>query len=167
MMQRIFLTLINIFFPPLTVCLLAGPSTDCLINCLLFIAGVIPSHVHGFYISCTYFHRRKKVRKGRWPGPWKSFIYSEKVQVGGATREQVKVLKWEMEEEKRRKAEKRGTGSWRSFGSRGGGGGKAMTGTGSVRREGSLGRTTSVRREGSLRRDGSVGRAASARRSYA
>lgn len=39
---------------------------DCMINCILFLCGVIPSHLHGFYISCTYFHRRKKVYINRF-----------------------------------------------------------------------------------------------------
>lgn len=60
-MYRIFLTIVNIFFPPLSVMMLTGAGMDCLVNSLLFLCGVLPSHVHGFYISCTYFHRRHKV----------------------------------------------------------------------------------------------------------
>lgn len=50
MLTRLCLTLINIFFPPLSVLLLTGPYTDTLINCLLFIAGVmyVVSGVPGF-----------------------------------------------------------------------------------------------------------------------
>jgi hypothetical protein len=36
---------------------------DCLLNCCFFVLAVIPSHIHGFWISCTYFHRRSKVRE--------------------------------------------------------------------------------------------------------
>lgn len=60
-LYRIVITLINIFIPPLSVALLAGVEWDCTLNCILFFLGVLPSHVHGFYISCVYFHRRKKV----------------------------------------------------------------------------------------------------------
>ena len=99
--------------PPLTVCILCGPSLDCLINCCLFLCGVIPSHLHGFYISCTYFNRKRKVRKGKWPGPRRGGIYSENVQNGGVTRDRVKVLR-EDEEVKRlerleRRVSKRGS----------------------------------------------------------
>lgn len=59
---RTWITLLNIFFPPIAVMLIAGPGYDCLMNCLLFLLAVIPSHIHGFYISCVYFHRRHKVR---------------------------------------------------------------------------------------------------------
>ncbi|KAK7530262.1 uncharacterized protein J3D65DRAFT_534964, partial [Phyllosticta citribraziliensis] len=58
---RLTITLINILFPPLAVILLTGFGMDTLINCLLFLAAVLPSHIHGFYISCTYFARRRRV----------------------------------------------------------------------------------------------------------
>ena len=61
---RIMLTCINIFFPPLAVMMLTGMGWDTMMNCCLFLLAVVPSHVHGFYISCTYFHRRKKVCHG-------------------------------------------------------------------------------------------------------
>lgn len=105
MLTRLCLTLINVFFPPLSVLLLTGPYTDTLINCLLFIAGVIPSHIHGFYISCTYYHRKGKVRKGKYPGGQKAGIFDEKVWRGGASRERVEELR---EEEEERRWEKSG-----------------------------------------------------------
>lgn len=67
-------------------------GTDCIINTLLFIAGVLPGHIHAFYITCTYFSRKRKVRKGRYPGGRKPMIYSERVWNGGASRETVKLL---------------------------------------------------------------------------
>ncbi|KXL44358.1 hypothetical protein M433DRAFT_260703 [Acidomyces richmondensis BFW] len=82
---RLALTAINIFFPPLSVAILCGLELDCMINCCLFLLAVIPSHIHGFYISRTYFHRRRKVKKGRYPGGPKSFIHSRNVINGGAT----------------------------------------------------------------------------------
>ncbi|KAF1353761.1 hypothetical protein BDV97DRAFT_285830, partial [Delphinella strobiligena] len=51
---RIGLTILNVFFPPLSVALLAGLEWDCMLNCILFLCGVLPSHIHGFYISCVY-----------------------------------------------------------------------------------------------------------------
>ncbi|KAH7061126.1 hypothetical protein B0J12DRAFT_282553 [Macrophomina phaseolina] len=90
---RIFITLANIFFPPLAVIFLTGFGTDTLINALLFLAAIIPSHIHGFYLSCTYFHRRRKVRKGRYPGGPKPLIYSENVIFGGARWDEVQTLR--------------------------------------------------------------------------
>jgi uncharacterized membrane protein YqaE (UPF0057 family) len=58
---RIGITLLNIFFPPIAVALLTGLNTDCIINCGFFLLAVIPAHIHGFWISCTYFHRKRKV----------------------------------------------------------------------------------------------------------
>lgn len=58
---RVFITALNILFPPLAVLLIAGPGYDCVMNCLLFLLAILPSHIHGFYISCVYFHRKSKV----------------------------------------------------------------------------------------------------------
>jgi uncharacterized membrane protein YqaE (UPF0057 family) len=69
--------------PPIAVMMLTGLGHDTLVNSLLFLAGVLPSHVHGFYISCTYFHRRRKARKGRYPGGRKGMIASKNVLNGG------------------------------------------------------------------------------------
>lgn len=41
--------------------MLCGPNWDFILNCLLFLLAIIPAHIHGFYISCVYFHRRHKV----------------------------------------------------------------------------------------------------------
>jgi uncharacterized membrane protein YqaE (UPF0057 family) len=62
---RILLTMVNIFFPPLAVMMLTGLGADTAVNSLLFLCAVIPSHVHGFYISWVYFSRRRKVRQLR------------------------------------------------------------------------------------------------------
>lgn len=58
---RILVMLVNIFFPPLAVMMLTGLGADTAVNCLLFLLAVIPSHIHGFYISWVYFWRRRKV----------------------------------------------------------------------------------------------------------
>lgn len=91
--KRLTITLVNIFFPPLAVLLVCGPEADLIINCLLFLAAVLPSHVHAFYISCTYFNRKRKVRKQVYPGNWRWGIYSEKVQNGGASQREIARLK--------------------------------------------------------------------------
>jgi hypothetical protein len=72
--------------------LVAGPGMDCILNAIFFIAGIIPGHIHGFYITCTYFHRKRKVKKGRYPGGRKTFIFSEQVWNGGASNQHVKEL---------------------------------------------------------------------------
>jgi Proteolipid membrane potential modulator len=82
--------------------IVAGPGMDCIINTLFFIAGVIPGHIHGFYITWTYFHRKRKVRKGRYPGGRKAGIWSQQVWNGGASNRHVRELwKYEQEEERR------------------------------------------------------------------
>lgn len=102
-LKRGSLTIINIFFPPLGVALLCGMDYDLFINCMLFLCAIIPSHVHAFYISCTYFSRKRKVRKGRYPGDRRPMIYCEKVQNGGASRREVADLREKMLVEKEMK----------------------------------------------------------------
>ncbi|KAK5121317.1 hypothetical protein LTR85_005483 [Meristemomyces frigidus] len=103
LVYRAFLTCINIFFPPLAVAMLCGMEWDCMLNCCFFLLAVIPSHVHGFYISCTYFHRRGKVKKGRYPGGSKSMIHSRNVLNGGASNAEVDRL-WRKENGLERKS---------------------------------------------------------------
>jgi hypothetical protein len=88
----------------LTLSKIAGVGMDCMINTLLFIAGVIPGHIHGFYISFTYFHRKRKVRKGRYPGGRKAGIWSRNVWNGGASNQHVREL-WEDQERERMRRE--------------------------------------------------------------
>lgn len=91
--------------PPLSVMLVAGVGMDALVNTLWFLCGVIPGHIHGFYVTWTYFSRKKKVRKGRYPGGPKPFIYSRRVINGDASDERVRQL-WRTEQ--RAAAEKEG-----------------------------------------------------------
>lgn len=82
---------------------------DCHINTLFFIAGAIPGHIHGFYVTCTYFSRKRKVRKGRYPGRRKSGIWSKVVWHGGFSDERVDEL-WLMENGGKRRGEERRKG---------------------------------------------------------
>lgn len=91
--KRLIIMMCNIFFPPLAVLLITGLGADVLINCLLFLAAVIPSHVHGFYISWVYFGRKRRVRNGLYPGDKRAFIYSDRVNNGGAGRRELAKLK--------------------------------------------------------------------------
>ena len=102
-LKRSTITIINIFFPPLGVALLCGMDADLFINCMLFLCAIIPSHVHAFYISCTYFNRKRKIRKGKYPGDRRPMIYCERVQNGGASRREVAELKEQMLVEKEMK----------------------------------------------------------------
>ncbi|KAK6600185.1 plasma membrane proteolipid 3 [Botrytis cinerea] len=98
--ERLLMFLINIFCPPVTVMAIAGVGADCLLNTILFLLGVIPGHIHGFYITCTYFSRKSKVRKGQYPGGPKMGIYSERVWYGGASSRRIDEL-WEKRESER------------------------------------------------------------------
>jgi uncharacterized membrane protein YqaE (UPF0057 family) len=104
-LKRFAITFINILFPPLAILLICGPETDLIINSLLFLAAVIPSHIHAFYISCTYFNRKRKVRNGVYPGKWRRGIYSERVQNGGASSREIARLKRERAEGKKADAD--------------------------------------------------------------
>lgn len=97
MFKRLVICVLNIIFPPLAVCMITGLNEDVIFNSLLFLLAIIPSHIHGFYISLTYFNRKRKVRKGIYPGTPRRMIYSEKVQNGGASRREMERLKQEKE----------------------------------------------------------------------
>lgn len=83
--KRLIITTCNIIFPPLAVALLTGfTSTDTFLNSCLFLLAVIPSHIHGFYIAIVYFTRKRRARRGRYPGKsHKAGIWSERVLTGG------------------------------------------------------------------------------------
>ncbi|KAJ9618796.1 hypothetical protein H2204_012928 [Knufia peltigerae] len=96
--KRLVITTFNIFFPPLAVLLITGPNEDFVFNCVMFLLAVIPSHVHGFYISLTYFNRKRKIRNGVYPGKPKSLIWSERVNNGGAGWKEVERLRRQQKE---------------------------------------------------------------------
>jgi uncharacterized membrane protein YqaE (UPF0057 family) len=105
--KRSTIWLLNILFPPLAVFLLCGAGPDLLVNSLLFLCAVLPAHLHASYIIFTYFHRRKKVRKNRYPGSQPQFVYSEAVARGGADAREVRRLATlERVEEKGRRGRK-------------------------------------------------------------
>lgn len=95
LVKRLTILVFNLLFPPLAVGTLTGfTSRETLLNSLLFLLAVLPSHVHGLYISTVYFTRKRRVRKGRWPGhPGLPGIWSEKVLTGGAGWEEARDLK--------------------------------------------------------------------------
>ncbi|KAH0847807.1 hypothetical protein AYO21_04013 [Fonsecaea monophora] len=117
--KRLVITALNILFPPLAVMLITGPNEDFLFNCVMFILAIIPSHIHGFYISLTYFNRKRKVRRGIYPGKPRHLIWSDRVNNGGASRREVERLRYERDQGKlSRRASRRVTGSSGSGGSR-------------------------------------------------
>ncbi|RVX72608.1 hypothetical protein B0A52_04004 [Exophiala mesophila] len=128
--KRISIALLNILFPPFAVMLICGPNADLLINSLLFLLAVFPSHIHGFYISMTYFNRKRKARSGIYPGRRRRGITSEKVNTGGVGWKEAEKLRVQMEgDRKLRKKEKKaktqgvamsesGNGSGHGLGSR-------------------------------------------------
>ncbi|KAF2169231.1 hypothetical protein M409DRAFT_20455 [Zasmidium cellare ATCC 36951] len=87
--DRFILLIVNFLFPPAAVYGLCGLGLDLALNCVFFVLAIIPSHIHGFYITCTYFHRRRKVKKGKYPGGEKMMIFSDHVTNGGASNEEV------------------------------------------------------------------------------
>ncbi|KIX93170.1 uncharacterized protein Z520_11024 [Fonsecaea multimorphosa CBS 102226] len=110
--KRLVITTLNILFPPLAVLLITGPNQDFIFNCVMFILAIIPSHIHGFYISLTYFNRKRKVRKGVYPGDPKHLIWSDRVTNGGASRREIERLRYEKEQGKlSRRVSRRVTGA--------------------------------------------------------
>lgn len=95
MFKRVVIMLMNFLFPPAAVMMLTGVKEDTLINSVLFLLAIFPSHIHAFYLSWTYFNRKRKVRKGVYPGDKASMIYSDKINNGGATRREMQKLKEE------------------------------------------------------------------------
>ena len=103
MLSRIFIFILNILLPPLAVLLVTGPGMDFMLNCVFFLLAIIPSHIHGMYVTWTYFSRKRKVANGRLPGKRRGGIYSDKVQNGGASKAKLKEIERMRGEEKARK----------------------------------------------------------------
>ncbi|KIW88279.1 uncharacterized protein Z519_10846 [Cladophialophora bantiana CBS 173.52] len=110
--KRLVIAALNILFPPLVVLIITGLNEDFILNCVMFILAIIPSHIHGLYISLTYFNRKRKVRNGVYLGKPKHLILSKRVNNGGATRREVEGLRYEKEQGKlSRRISRRVTGS--------------------------------------------------------
>jgi uncharacterized membrane protein YqaE (UPF0057 family) len=112
LVKRLTIAVMNIVFPPVAVMLLTNScNADVLLNSILFLLAVIPSHVHGFYLSWTYFNRKRKVRRGVYPGDKHSGIWSDRINQGGATRKEYLRLKEEKDFGKRKSNTR--TNSWK------------------------------------------------------
>ncbi|RKF58520.1 Plasma membrane proteolipid 3 [Erysiphe neolycopersici] len=74
---------LSLFFPPLGVFIVAGCSTDLLINILLTLLGFFPGIVHALYVQYIYYDRREKSQAGRFIADRAPGVYSERVQNGG------------------------------------------------------------------------------------
>jgi len=81
--SAVLLVIVTFFFPPLGVWIVAGCGADLLINICLTILGVIPGHLHAFYLEWVYYDRREQAREGRYPTGPAPGVYSDHVQTGG------------------------------------------------------------------------------------
>lgn len=116
--KRIVIACFNILFPPAAVGALTGwTSKDTLVNSFLFLLAVFPSHIHGFFISWTYFNRKRKARSGQFPGKEKHFVYSEKVQTGGVGWSEYERLKTEKKQKMDKKKKRTSRRSSKTYSS--------------------------------------------------
>ncbi|KAK7966332.1 stress response RCI peptide [Apiospora aurea] len=69
--------------PPVGVFMVAGCGADLFVNICLTILGVIPGHIHAFYLEYVYFDRREQAREGRFAARRAPGVYSDRVQTGG------------------------------------------------------------------------------------
>ncbi|SPN97610.1 probable RIC1 protein [Cephalotrichum gorgonifer] len=79
----ICIIILTLFFPPIGVFAVAGCGMDLLINVILTLLGLLPGHIHAFYILYVYYDRREQARNGiplPTPAPG---IFSQRVQSGG------------------------------------------------------------------------------------
>ncbi|KAK7954211.1 hypothetical protein PG984_004010 [Apiospora sp. TS-2023a] len=79
----VLLILITILFPPAGVFMVSGCGADLFVNICLTILGVIPGHIHAFYLEYVYLDRREQAREGRFAARRAPGIYSDRVQTGG------------------------------------------------------------------------------------
>ncbi|USW53742.1 Putative proteolipid membrane potential modulator [Septoria linicola] len=90
---RIYVNILGIFLPPVAVYLLYGFGPDFLLNCALTIMGFIPGSIHQMCLDISYWNRRKKVRRGMYPGDRREWIFSKDAQNGGIGDEEVEKLR--------------------------------------------------------------------------
>lgn len=79
----VVLVLITILFPPLGVWMVAGCGMDLFINICLTCLGLLPGHLHAFYLIWVYYDRREQGREGRYAARPAPGVYSSHVQTGG------------------------------------------------------------------------------------
>ncbi|KAF2402997.1 hypothetical protein EJ06DRAFT_554541 [Trichodelitschia bisporula] len=79
MISAILLVLITIFLPPLGVLLIAGCSTDFLINLILTILGFFPGHIHAFYLEYVYYSRLDRAKAGVYDSAPAPFVFSDRI----------------------------------------------------------------------------------------
>jgi len=61
----------------------AGCGADLLINICLTLLGVVPGHVHAFYVEYVYYRRKEEARDGVFDSRPAPGVYSDNVQTGG------------------------------------------------------------------------------------
>jgi hypothetical protein len=61
----------------------ADQHTDLFINICLTVLGVLPGHLHAFYLMWVYYDRREQAREGRYAARPAPGVYSSHVQTGG------------------------------------------------------------------------------------
>ncbi|THX87273.1 hypothetical protein D6D05_02193 [Aureobasidium pullulans] len=83
MISQLLLLIITIFMPPVGVFFIAGCGADLLINICLTVLGVIPGHVHAFYLEYVYFKREEQSAVGNYDNTRAPGVYSDNVQTGG------------------------------------------------------------------------------------
>jgi len=63
--------------------MIAGCGADLFVNICLTLLGVVPGHIHAFYLEYVYFDRKEKNRLGQMGAKPAPGVYSERVQSGG------------------------------------------------------------------------------------
>ncbi|KXJ92608.1 hypothetical protein Micbo1qcDRAFT_232348 [Microdochium bolleyi] len=79
----LIVVLVTILFPPLGVFMVAGCGADLFVNICLTVLGVLPGHLHAFYVEYVYYDRKEQAREGRFAAKRAPGVYSERVQTGG------------------------------------------------------------------------------------
>jgi uncharacterized membrane protein YqaE (UPF0057 family) len=69
--------------PPVGVYIVAGCGADLLINIALCFLGVLPAHVHAFYLEYVYYNRKEQASEGYYENRPAPGVYSSNVQTGG------------------------------------------------------------------------------------
>ncbi|KAK5137757.1 hypothetical protein LTR08_007329 [Meristemomyces frigidus] len=85
MISIVLLIIITIFFPPVGVYLVSGCGADLLINICLTLLGVIPGHVHAFYLIWVLEKKKEQAQQGIVDNRAAAGVYSQNVQTGGQT----------------------------------------------------------------------------------